>query len=61
MSGDDIRGGELGCCCGTGGSTAGVDTGVPVRVRDRCEAELTGGAKATGGTGVTTPWACGCC
>jgi hypothetical protein len=70
ISGDDIRGGELGCCGGAGaagGSTtagaAGVvvddddDDGVPVRVSDCCWAELTGGAKATGGTavaGVTT-------
>lgn len=74
ISGDDIRGGELGCCGGAGaaeGSTAGAgvvvvddDDGVPVRVSDRCWAELTGGTKATGGTaaGVTTAlWGCGCC
>jgi hypothetical protein len=65
ISGDDIRGGELGCCGAAGaagGSTAGagvvvvVVDGVPVRVSDCCWAELTGGAKATGGTsaGVTT-------
>ena len=72
ISGDDIRGGELGCCGGAdaaGGSTAGAgvvvdDDGVPVRVSDCCWAELTGGAKATGGMAadVTTAlWGCGCC